>query len=212
MPPVSGQLLQLPLRDLYSTTLERTQKYRPWACDEDGHFVGLRYRKDFAHLVLASDGLLSEDEMIQTSYWQLLNVPLSTTPRDGGLNWVYANPRDQMRRYVQLIRSLKNNGYVTSERQNVAEDFNESAPGMSALYSNGREKTFRYKGREYPGLLRVSSLDNEYHCLNGTHRLATLTALSESGAFTEQNILVYYLPPTSLPMKAMHRIQRLFGR
>ena len=209
---MSGELLQLPLRDLYSTTLERTQKYRPWACDQDGNFVGLRYRKDFANLVLTHDGPISEDEMFQTSYWQLLNVPLSTTPRDGGLDWVYSNPRDQIWRYVQLISSLKYNGYATSERRNVAEDFNELAPKMSVRYSNGRERSFQYEDRAYPGLIRVSSLNNEYHCLNGTHRLAALTALSESGVFTEQHILVYYLQPTSLVMKTVHRVQRLLGR
>ena len=198
------ELVCLPLKELYLNTLYRVQPVLPWGCDNSGRFVGLQYRYDFTSLVLNKDHSLAETDIRATDYWEFLNVPLTRTPHDGGAKWVYHDPWAQVQRFIQLIRSLRQHGYITEQQSEPITTFDTTAPPHLEVDAEGMIVNVSYKDRAFQGLISVRRFNKTYHCWNGHHRLAALACMHDRGDYKSDTVLV-------TAQKSVRGLRRIFS-
>lgn len=204
------KFIEISIQELHLNTLLHTQSVRPWAFDESGCFLGLKYRYDFTDLMVRQGFNLSDEEIRSTNYWHLLNVPLSKTPRDGGAKWVYSDPSAQAQRFVHLIQSLRKYGYITDETTESLAEFEKSVPVHVEAWEDDVVHV-SYLDKPFRNLISVKRLNGLYHCWNGLHRLAALSCLHARGIFPEDRILTYLQEsdsPPNLLRRAIHFIRR----
>lgn len=158
-------------------------------CDDRGAAVVLDARYEFTGFYLRSGRTLGWDEIRQTRYWQLVSAPLEARPRDGGRTWRYAEPDAQVRRFMALIDSLVDHGYVPLPRSRVLDGFDRRAPVHVEVDTDGARNTVEYTGRPFAGLITVIRYGPYYSALNGLHRLAALHYLRDAGAFRYGRVL-----------------------
>ena len=75
-------------------------------------FLPLKNRYDFVKLVIKSEFHLTDEQIKNTDYYRLLCIQdVSVTPRDGSSEGVYANPMEQSKYFVSLIKNICTDGY-----------------------------------------------------------------------------------------------------
>lgn len=183
-------IITVDLEKLYYFTLRQTREIRPWTYDKEGKHAPLQARYDFVKLFLSKEGQLEADEIKKTYYYDLLTRPLNEKPRDGGVDWIYHDPEAQARRFMDLIRSVKQHGYIREKFSGVLDGFCDGADRHIARSPSGEIRTVDYRGRPYEGLMTVKSHQNFFSVWNGNHRLAVLMVFCESGYLKDKNIPV----------------------
>lgn len=183
------QFRLLDIDRLYHFTRDHTSDLRPWMCDDRGVAVVLDARYEFVELYLRKRRTLILDEIQRTEYWKFICAPLDARPRDGGRTWQYADPASQVNRFMALIDSLVDKGYLASWRACALDQFEEFAPPHGEVDGQGSENRVVYAGRRFAGFITVIRHGEYYSALNGLHRLAVLKYLQDVRAFKRSRVL-----------------------
>jgi hypothetical protein len=184
-----NKIIKVNLDELYDFSLMHTEELRPWAF-ETGRYICLEARCQFTKLYLEKKGKLSDEQIKATPYYCFLNNDLTQRPRDGGKDWIYGNPGQQVNRFVQLIESFLKNGYICNRRSKVLDLFcSEKEPHLEKR-NNGEIIAVDYKNKPFEGLISVLRYKGYFSIWNGTHRLAILKAFREKFIFDQKEIPV----------------------
>lgn len=178
----------LGISDLYDVTLFHSAHLSPWMADERGVLKTLKARYDFVKLAIEQSCCIGREKIEETEYWELLNRPIDITPRDGGGSWVYADPKAQCDRYLKLIWSLNEHGYLGTLDSEVFAEFDGDM--LTRILLEGREQFIRNNDGGYAGMITVKPCSGAYRVWNGLHRIAILKCLLDLGRLEEDRIRV----------------------
>jgi len=190
----NSKLMKLDVRDLFDITLFHSTNIHPWGCDENGVFLPLLNRYQFVKKFFESSEL-TEEEIKSTNYWSLLSKKITDKPRDGGGGWVYKDPMEQCRRLVNLIKSIKQYGYLGLEKGH--ESYREFQDMQEIIEADGKISLQKNKESGYPGLISVMPSSGAYKVHNGLHRIAILKYLWDTNQLDSPLILVRKWDDTS---------------
>tara|TARA_Y100000768_G_C23983615_1_gene687412 strand:+ start:1792 stop:2412 length:621 start_codon:yes stop_codon:yes gene_type:complete len=171
--------LKINLNSLYKSTLTSSYPYTFYSCDENNTFLGLEYRYKFTKQILEKSFNISDTEIIKSQYFQLISKKIDEIPRDGGKDWIYAEPTTQAQRFIQTIKSIYKYGYLGKKTSKTINEFEISSHTHIEKNEKGNEKKINYLNRKYQGLIEVRRLDKCFIVLNGHHRLAILKAFKD---------------------------------
>jgi len=176
----AARLRLLDIDRLYRYTREHTADVRPWMCDARGVAVVLDARYAFIDLYMRHEGRLGTAQIRDSEYWRLISLPIGTCPRDGGPTWQYADPDAQAERFMALIASVLQYGYVRSPQSPVVLRFEDESASHVEVDAAGNTNRLHYGGRQFAGLMTVLRHRTYYSVLNGLHRLTLLKYLRDT--------------------------------
>lgn len=171
--------IKLPLEELYSNTLYFSHSYTKYACDDKNFFLGLKFRYEFVKLLVTNNFYLTEYQIYKTNYYKLISKKIDEYPRDGGMNWIYDKPYDQVNRFIDTTKSIFDFGYDTKEKSLIISDFEKNKSKHIERDINNKITTVNYFDRKFQGIIEVRKTNNKFIVLNGHHRLAILKAFKD---------------------------------
>ncbi|MBM3706597.1 MAG: hypothetical protein FJW66_08740 [Actinobacteria bacterium] len=175
------------VNDLYDISLYHSYNINPWGCNEEKVFLPLKNRYEFVKIYFEADGNLTEDIILNSNYYKLLQKDIDETPRDGGNNWVYKSPMDQVKRFIKLMASFRDNGYLgVDNTHNALEEF-DNAPEI--VSKDGSMQFQSNNDGGYRGLISFRPCSGAYKVHNGLHRLAILKYMWDSGSLASPRII-----------------------
>lgn len=187
--------LVLDSRDLFDITLYHSGRLSPWAVDSNGINRMLAARYDFVELFMRNGRSLSSLQIQSAEYWKLLHKSISDVPRDGGTDWVYADPADQCERFIQLINSIVSEGYLGDRYSSIFRQFDGS--NLTKIIKNGVISNITNNDGGYPGMMSVVPCKGGYRVWNGLHRIAILKYLLEHNCLPNNRVVVRKVDDTT---------------
>jgi hypothetical protein len=186
--------------DLYNITLMHSKTFAPWGVDDNSVFLPLLNRYDFVKYAYSKQFKLSDDEIAQTSYYKLLEKNIHDIPRDGQTHGVYKYPLKQAKKFLKLMKSVFEKGYLSDDI--IRDDFEDE----EMLDENNN--TFKQGNRTdiEPTMISVNVSSGALKVHNGLHRLAILRVMYEEGVLESPNIQVAFTQKRNIEVSDVDNI------
>ena len=180
--------------DLFETSLH-LETYKNSFGFYDGVFLPLFNRYNFARLVLERDFDLTEKEIRDTQYFQLLEKGFDAKPRDGSLHTVYKDPLSQAKRFILLIETLKEQKINDLES---IENYHASVGSSVQVFENMTEHLHEGVNNDSIKMITCLAIDTSIVINDGLHRIATLKALKDLGLISDQTVDCFLINPKKI--------------
>lgn len=171
-----NSVIKVDIRDLFNATMYNTKRIGTWGLDQKSIFLPLKNRYEFVKLAIKNEFTFTDEQIENTDYYRLLCVQdVSVTPRDGSSQGVYANPMEQAKYFVTLIKKIFTDGYnpcneVGIENEKIKAEkvgmYNKTGDGYEQIRSSSSYITVTFDG----GAPRIA---------NGLHRSSIIYAMYE---------------------------------
>ena len=142
--------------------------------------------------MLKKNKQLNLDDIKNSEYYKLISKPINNYPRDGGKKWIYKDPLEQTNRFLELTKSILNDGYINEDYSIKLNKFENKAPIHVNIDEDLKITKIKYRNIKFLGLIEVIKHKNIFIVFNGHHRLAILKSFLDNKVINNEKILVKY--------------------
>ena len=180
-------LIKVDIRDLYNATLYNTVKTGSWGLNDKKEFLPLKNRYEFVKFAVDHNFKLTDEQIIKTDYFKLLSVNnVDTVPRDGSSQGVYAEPMQQAKYFLELIKKIFETGYCGNSSE-VPDPNNFTKEKVAMLDSNGGGYD---QARSSSNFITITFEEGAPRIANGLHRSSIVYRMLEMGLVDDPFICV----------------------
>ena len=194
--------------DLFLTSLYK-QTHKNEFGFVNNKFLPLENRYQFARLVIEKNYNLTDEEIKSTPYFKLLTQNFSDHPRDGSKYTVYKDPLGQAKRFIHLIKDLKEG--KLNLKTNINKFLSESGPAVHQ-FEDGKEHTHEGKNKYNENMVTCLAVDTSIVVNDGLHRIAALKALKDMKVLDIETIDCYLLNSNEIHGNSFFGLLKMFLR